>query len=110
MTKNIYKYAIILGVLFSGIAATARATTFIEGFEDVPLMDGMTQIQKDTISFGNEESRFVEAYLTAQGSALRPWKSFMSTLCRRWAGLIRAGATIRLFFTARRKCLKSFRK
>ena len=48
MTKNIYKYAIILGVLFSGIAATARATTFIEGFEDVPLMDGMTQIQKDT--------------------------------------------------------------
>ena len=30
MTKNIYKYAIILGVLFSGIAATARATTFID--------------------------------------------------------------------------------
>ena len=110
MTKNIYKYAIILGVLFSGIAATARATTFIEGFEDVPLMDGMTQIQKDTISFGNEESRFVEAYLTSTRVGFKAVEKFYVNTLPQLAGLIRAGATIRLFFTAKRKCLKSFRK
>ena len=38
---------------------------FIEGLEDVPLLKGMVQVQKDNISFGNEESRLVEAYLTS---------------------------------------------
>lgn len=38
---------------------------FIEGLEDVPLLKGMVQVQKDNISFGNEESRLVEAYLSS---------------------------------------------
>lgn len=41
------------------------ANVFIEGLEDVPLLKGMAQVQKDNISFGNEESRLVEAYLTS---------------------------------------------
>lgn len=41
------------------------ANVFIEGLEDVPMLKGMTQVQKDNISFGNEESRLVEAYLTS---------------------------------------------
>lgn len=42
-----------------------QAAAFVDGLEDIPLMKEMTQVQKDTISFGNEESRFVEAYLTS---------------------------------------------
>ncbi len=38
---------------------------FIEGLEDVPLLKGLEQVQKDNISFGNEESRLVEAYFTS---------------------------------------------
>lgn len=39
---------------------------FVEGLEDVPLMSGLEQIQSDTLSFGNEESRLVEATLTGK--------------------------------------------
>lgn len=42
------------------------ATNFIEGLEDVPLMQGLQQIQKDNLSFGNEETKFVEVYLESK--------------------------------------------
>ena len=44
---------------------TAKAA-FIEGLEDVPVMNGMSQVQNDSISFGNEESRLVEAVLRGE--------------------------------------------
>ena len=43
---------------------SANATQFIDGMEDVPLPDGMAQITQDDFSFGNEETRLLEAYLT----------------------------------------------
>ena len=43
---------------------STQAAVFIEGLEDVPLMDGLKQIPKDTLSFGNEEGRLVEVYLS----------------------------------------------
>lgn len=42
------------------------AAGFVEGMEDVPLMDGLSQITNDDISFGNEETRLVEAYVTSR--------------------------------------------
>ncbi|MEE6206935.1 MAG: hypothetical protein VZR95_02655 [Alphaproteobacteria bacterium] len=42
----------------------AQATQFIDGMDDVPLPDGMTQITQDDFSFGNEETRLLEAHLT----------------------------------------------
>lgn len=45
--------------------AEIQAATFIDGLEDVPVLKGMSQVQRDSISFGNEESRLVEAYLTS---------------------------------------------
>lgn len=39
------------------------ATSFINGFEDIPLMKGLTQISDNDISFGNEETRFIETQL-----------------------------------------------
>ncbi len=52
---------LVLSTLFSFNAHAA----FIEGLEDVPLLNGLQQVQKDNISFGNEESRLVEAYFTS---------------------------------------------
>lgn len=79
MKNKIYTYFLILGLSFFGAAFPAGATTFIEGLEDVPLMKGMTQIQKDSISFGNEESRFVEAYLTSTRVGFKAVEKFYTT-------------------------------
>lgn len=54
----------LLIVWFS--VSTAIAGTFVEGMEDIPLPDGLSQITKDDISFGNEEVRLVEAYVTSR--------------------------------------------
>ena len=74
------------------INAQARAASFIEGLEDVPVMEGMKQVPSDSISFGNEESRLVEALLTSNKVGFKKSKSFIRTLCRKWAGLIKANA------------------
>lgn len=54
---------LILALLFG---ATCAHAAFIDGMEDIPLPDGMHQITQDDISFGNEETRLLEAYLTSQ--------------------------------------------
>ncbi len=59
--KKIWTIVLCLGLGFS-LNANA-ATSFIEGMEDIPIPDKMMQIQADNFSFGNEETRFVEAYL-----------------------------------------------
>ncbi|MBR1841262.1 MAG: hypothetical protein IJ778_03950 [Alphaproteobacteria bacterium] len=43
---------------------SVQATQFVDGMDDVPLPEGMTQITQDDFSFGNEETRLLEAYLT----------------------------------------------
>ena len=55
---------LVLKVLISalGFAPCAFGERFIEGMEDVPMLEGMNQISQDDISFGNEETRLVEAY------------------------------------------------
>ncbi len=64
MFKNHLRiFIFILAAMTAGISGAGAA--FIEGLEDVPLLSGMKQVQKDNISFGNEQSRLVEAYLTS---------------------------------------------
>ncbi len=50
-------------LLLLGYSLGANAVSFIEGLEDIPIMDDMRQVQDDSIAFGNEESRLVEVYL-----------------------------------------------
>ncbi len=59
--KKLFALIFALGLIAGADARAAGA--FIEGMEDVPIPDKMMQIQSDNISFGNEETRFVEAYL-----------------------------------------------
>lgn len=46
--------------------STTSAGTFVEGMEDIPLLEGLEQITNDDVSFGNEEVRLVEAYVTSK--------------------------------------------
>ena len=46
MKHLLYKTIILTGLSLFGFCGSAAATTFIDGLEDVPLMKGMTQIQK----------------------------------------------------------------
>ena len=52
----------IAGCLLLSLNAKA-VSSFIEGMDDVPIPDKMMQIQGDSFSFSNEETRLVEAYL-----------------------------------------------
>ena len=59
--KKLFALILASGLVFS--ISTQAADSFIEGMEDIPIPDKMIQIQSDNISFGNVETRFVEAYL-----------------------------------------------
>ncbi len=58
------------------LSAEAKDFRFIDGLEDVPLMKGLTQDTEKTISFGNEESRFIEVYLTSSKVGFKKISSF----------------------------------
>lgn len=47
------------------ISTQTKAAQFVEGMDDVPLLPGLSQITQDDISFGNEETRLLEAYLSS---------------------------------------------
>lgn len=53
-------------LFFLFFSVSAFAAQFVEGMDDVPLPDGLSQITQDDISFGNEETRLLEAYLSAK--------------------------------------------
>jgi len=53
-------------LLIGGYIAPAQSEKFVEGMDDVPLLEGMNQITQDDISFGNEETRLLEAYFNTQ--------------------------------------------
>lgn len=56
----------ILLVTFMTFSTPIWAGTFIDGMDDIPLMAGTQQVHSATISFGNDESRFDEAYITSK--------------------------------------------
>lgn len=69
-----YIFILLLGVFI--LTGNSWATSFIEGLEDVPVMKGLNPMPKDNISFGNEESRFVETYLTSSKVGFKTVEKF----------------------------------
>lgn len=69
-----YIFTLLLGVFI--LTSNTLATSFIEGLEDVPVMKGLSPMPKDNISFGNEESRFVETYLTGSKVGFKAVEKF----------------------------------
>ena len=58
------KILALMCFLLSVFAYPVQAAQFVDGMDDVPLPEGMMQITQDDFSFGNEETRLLEAYLT----------------------------------------------
>lgn len=69
-------YSAFLGLFFLFSVAEAKDFKFIEGLEDVPLMNGLVQNVENTISFGNEEARFVEVTLSSTKVGFKKVESF----------------------------------
>ena len=66
----------VLPILASLMFSFSARAAFIEGLEDVPVMEGMTQLPNDSISFGNEESRLVEAILESESASFKKVEEF----------------------------------
>lgn len=62
MKRLLFMFSVMLLLLC--FAWQARAD-FVEGLEDIPLPEGLSQVENGNLSFGNEEIRLIEAYLTS---------------------------------------------
>jgi len=62
--KRIFNFTLFL--MLSLTPSFSIAADFVDGFEDVPLMRGLHQIENQNFSFGNEESGLTEAILTSK--------------------------------------------
>ena len=62
-----------VAVLFNTHPSVAE---FVEGLEDVPVPDGITQIENGTLSFGNEEIRLFETYFSVEKKSFNEIKRF----------------------------------
>ena len=67
-----YTVFFLICLIFSFNAQAA----FIEGLEDVPIMEGLTQQSNDDISFGNEESRLIEVVLRGESIKFKKVQDF----------------------------------
>lgn len=67
---------LFFALLFCGWVTIPAKAAFIEGLEDLPLATGLTQITQDNISFGNEESRLVEASFKAHKTSFAKIEKF----------------------------------
>ncbi|MBE6445463.1 MAG: hypothetical protein E7019_05400 [Alphaproteobacteria bacterium] len=63
-------------ILSFALVCSSAWATFIDGLEDVPIMEGLVQIQNDNISFGNEESRLVQAVLSGKNFSFAEVEKF----------------------------------
>lgn len=60
------KYTVVLFFILSLLVNITAEASFVEGLEDVPLPENVTQIENGSLSFDNEEIRFFESYLSAE--------------------------------------------
>ena len=74
MKYALYLILVLVGLTFNQKAMAAAG--FIDGLEDVPVMEGLSQLPNDAISFGNEESRLVEAILVGENSSFAKVEKF----------------------------------
>ncbi len=62
-----------LAVIFYSFTTKAA---FVEGMEDIPIAPDLEQIQKNNFSFGNEETRIIEAYFSSKKTNYAKVESF----------------------------------
>ena len=72
--KKVFLVVLCFFCIISSVMA--KNTKFIDGLEDVPLMKGLEQNIDNTISFGNEEARFIEVFLHSSKIGFKKVESF----------------------------------
>ena len=60
------KTVVLLFFAITCFAFFSARASFVEGLEDIPLPENVTQIENGSLSFDNEEIRFFESYLSAE--------------------------------------------
>ncbi len=63
MKKIILLSFVFLQIILFSFSSEAK---FIAGLEDMPILDGIEQVNEDNFSFGNEETRIVEVILQSE--------------------------------------------
>lgn len=75
MRKFLFLVTFLQLMFFANI--NVLANSFVSGIEDIPLMNGLNQVQSDIIFFGNEETRYIEIELnTDSGLSFEDIKEF----------------------------------
>lgn len=75
MRKFLFLVTFLQLMFFANI--NVLANSFVSGIEDIPLMNGLNQVQSDIIFFGNEETRYIEVELsTDSGLSFEDIKGF----------------------------------
>ncbi len=72
--KKIF-YIFICLMLLAVCPAQVNAA-FVEGLEDIPLPEGLNQVENGNLNFGNEEIRLIETYLTSSDLSFGQVASF----------------------------------
>lgn len=94
MNKYIKNFAIISTIIM-GSMNFSQAAEFIDGLEDIPIADDFVQIENDDVSFGNEESRFIETYISSDKSSFNEVKIFyINTLPQMGWGILKNNAKL----------------
>ena len=62
--KRILQILLVLTGMFC--TAPAVNAAFVAGLEDIPMPGGLNQVENGNLSFGNEEIRLIEVYLTSE--------------------------------------------
>ncbi len=91
------KFALSL-ICFILTTTSAVHASFVEGLEDVPVMEGLSQMNNDNISFGNEESRLVEAILSGESVSGRQAREFYQNTLPQMGWVFQGSRGNTLFF------------
>lgn len=73
-------------------SAQAAETRFVDGFEDLPLMPGLTQEPDAMTAFDSPYGRIIESYASGRGKANDVWTFYEDTLPQLgWERVSRSG-------------------
>jgi hypothetical protein len=105
MKKRITVLMSVLAIAFSGALPVRAADVFVSGFEDLPLMTGLTQVVGNSILFDTPQGRIVQASAVGTVSQSSVMQFYAETLPQLgWAQVEdtefqREGETLKVEFT-----------
>lgn len=84
--------------VFLCILSVSAKGAFVEGIEDIPVPEGLKQIDNASLNFGNEEIRLIEVYLTAEKTDFSRISSFYKETLPQMGWQIKQNSTDKMVF------------